>query len=231
MDKQIIIDGVDVSECKHYCAQLETKMPYGEYEIEQDKCYYSGIEIITDCKGDKGCIYKQLKRKEQECEVLKRELNHRADTESDITSLCDKLELQNGQLKAEKDRILKLAKENADANEYCLQELEKENAELKAENKKLKDLLTDRKRECERLKKQYNCYACDTCSGKEDYINMKRHCENAIKSVHKYRTALEDIKQIAGPEYVKPLSDKDCIECDRKFNEILAKINEVIGAE
>ena len=45
------------------------------------------------------------------------------------------------------------------------------------------------------LRQQYNCYACDTCNGKEDYRNMKRHCENAIKTVHKYRSALEKIQK------------------------------------
>ena len=51
-----IIDGVDVSGCEQYRAEIETKMPYGEYEIQKDKCHYSGIEIIQDCKGNKGCI-------------------------------------------------------------------------------------------------------------------------------------------------------------------------------
>lgn len=62
MDKVILIDGVDVSECEHYRAEIETKMPYGEYEIQKDKCYYSSIEVIQKCKGNKGCIYKQLQR-------------------------------------------------------------------------------------------------------------------------------------------------------------------------
>ena len=61
MDK-VIIDKVDVSGCEHYRAEIETKMPYGEYEIQKDKCHYSGIEIIQNCKGNKGCIYKQLQQ-------------------------------------------------------------------------------------------------------------------------------------------------------------------------
>ena len=51
------------------------------------------------------------------------------------------------------------------------------------------------------LRQQYNCYACDTCNGKEDYRNMKRHCENAIKTVHKYRSALEEIKKTVTNPY------------------------------
>lgn len=41
-------------------------------------------------------------------------------------------------LERQYEDVLKLAKENADSNEYCLQELEQENERLKEENKKLK---------------------------------------------------------------------------------------------
>ena len=69
MDK-VIIDKIDVSGCEHYRAEIETKMPYGKYEILKDKCHYSGIEIIQNCKGNKGCIYKQLQRLKEENEQL-----------------------------------------------------------------------------------------------------------------------------------------------------------------
>lgn len=55
--------------------------------------------------------------------------------------------------------------------------------------------------ECEKLKKQYNCYACGTCNGKEDYKNMQRHCEKAIAQNHKYIQALEEISEIANADY------------------------------
>ena len=50
------------------------------------------------------------------------------------------------------------------------------------------------KQECEKLKKQYNCYACDTCNGKEDYIQLKKHCENAIKALHNKQAELNQLK-------------------------------------
>ena len=61
-DKQIIIDGVDVSECKHFdfChkeCKAEYYIRYGYEIVEYDSC----IE-------NKNCYYKQLKRKEQECQ-------------------------------------------------------------------------------------------------------------------------------------------------------------------
>ena len=54
--------------------------------------------------------------------------------------------------------------------------------------------LKRKEQECEELKKQYNCYACDTCKGKEDYINLKRHCENAIKALHNKQAEFDQLK-------------------------------------
>lgn len=91
------------------------------------------------------------------------------------------------------------------------------------------------KEENKQLKKQYNCYACDSCSGKEDYINMKRHTENAIKTVHKYSQALQEIREIIndcknGKCFTCKYNKEDAENCvDNKNNEIIAKINEVIG--
>lgn len=107
-------------------------------------------------------------------------------------------------LKAENERIKRdFLKQN-----QWLQDQKKEIDELKTEN--------------ERLKKQYNCYACDSCGGKEDYINMKRHTGNAIKTVHKYSQALQEIRDIANEGSKSFFADEDC-------DKILAKINEVIG--
>ena len=60
-DKQIIIDGVDVSGCSYYQHNMctATKDDYGDCSL---------------CCQDydmNDCYYKQLKRKEQECEELK----------------------------------------------------------------------------------------------------------------------------------------------------------------
>lgn len=62
MDKQIIIDGVQVQDCVFFCTDIQE-------EIICEKNLY------PTCGGCKGidCYYKQLKRKEQECERLKDE--------------------------------------------------------------------------------------------------------------------------------------------------------------
>lgn len=62
------------------------------------------------------------------------------------------------------------------------------------EIEKLKEQLRVKEQECERLRKQYNCNACGTCNGKEDYKNMQRHCEKAIAQNHKYKQELNPFK-------------------------------------
>ena len=64
-DKQIIIDGVDVRGCKNfYCGICE----------EENKIPRTINHFTADCRMYPNCNYKQLKRKEQECEELKKTL-------------------------------------------------------------------------------------------------------------------------------------------------------------
>ena len=72
-DKQIIIDGVDVSECEYYNKDDKTcREVNGNYDTdicEFDKCENSN------------CYFKQLKRKEQEC-------NKYEQTLTEIKEIC-----------------------------------------------------------------------------------------------------------------------------------------------
>ena len=64
-DKPIIIDGVDVSECKYFdCNSKECK---AEYYVRY------GYEIVEydSCRENPNCYYKQLKRKKQKLENIK----------------------------------------------------------------------------------------------------------------------------------------------------------------
>lgn len=78
-DKQIIIDGVDVSGCEHY-----EDLNCFAY---RDSCGYP-----LDCKDNPNCYYKQLKRKEQECEELKKIIQrHDNDNNALLKEVEDKL--------------------------------------------------------------------------------------------------------------------------------------------
>ena len=60
-DKQIIIDGVDVSECENL---MQGIVLFGCME-DRKTC---------SCMNNPNCLYKQLKRKEQECNKYKQTL-------------------------------------------------------------------------------------------------------------------------------------------------------------
>ena len=71
-DKQIKIDGVDVSGCDFLSKEDDYCSYSGEYRAYKGQCGCSDEEM---CKDHPNCFYKkalkQLKRKEQECEELK----------------------------------------------------------------------------------------------------------------------------------------------------------------
>ena len=83
-NEQIIIDGVDVTQCGYLC------------------CGKVCSWFDDDCKGYDVCYYKQLKRKEQECEELKEKLEKAGSN----------LFLTNQALNEYKKEIIKLKKEN-----------------------------------------------------------------------------------------------------------------------
>ena len=62
-NKEIYIDGVDVSGCEYYCER------YCKQVVAEDGCY------VFLCAEDENCHYKKWQRKEQECEELKEILN------------------------------------------------------------------------------------------------------------------------------------------------------------
>ena len=76
-DKQIIIDGIDVSGCINYRPDVETtQINYtNACSIGIWQRWYSNLEpnciMSCSCKYNPNCYYKQLKAKEQECEELK----------------------------------------------------------------------------------------------------------------------------------------------------------------
>lgn len=66
--EQIIIDGVDIIDCDYF---------YVEQETDQVKCdNYSGY-----CRQHKNCPFKQLIRKTQECEELKKQLMQKSEVD------------------------------------------------------------------------------------------------------------------------------------------------------
>ncbi|MBR1625574.1 MAG: hypothetical protein IJ681_00350 [Bacteroidales bacterium] len=98
-----IIDGVNVAGCIYY---------------QDGKLADCGMFHLGDfkCEGQI-CLYKQLQKSKQEIETYQQ-------SEQEAKEIIAELKHKNKELKSEKEKILKLAKEGADANEFCLQELE-----------------------------------------------------------------------------------------------------------
>ena len=76
-NKQIIIDGVDVSGCTYIIPphkQCPNKLMHYAKETSCIACKEHNTKR-NFCKNNPNCYYKQYKRKEQECEELKKILN------------------------------------------------------------------------------------------------------------------------------------------------------------
>ena len=174
-DKQIIIDGVDVSGCPHY---IHKDGSCSSQDCECIKCVHNA------------CFYKDYKTKEQECKELQNkflELNCKAYSNS----------LELGQLKAEKDGLKTMLKDLSYENQkFCYQieeqtkqlepfkdeyfkgldnvviaKLAKKSIRITAENSKLEQTLIEIKeiaepyrmtikKICGNCKKYDDCHAC-----------------------------------------------------------------------
>ena len=89
-DKQMIIDSVDVSECDFLIISNDKQLCHC---IKSD--LFGGIEFVENakngnCKDNPNCYYKQLKRKEQECEELKRLISKQKNAKIQLSKLKDK---------------------------------------------------------------------------------------------------------------------------------------------
>lgn len=102
MTDKTIIHGVDVSGCEFFFRDNIN----GIFTQELCACMeeHTGTDSYkTQCLDNPNCYFKQSARKDERIRELEEKLSD----------------------------AIKLAKQNADSNEYCLQELEKENEDLK----------------------------------------------------------------------------------------------------
>lgn len=113
----------------------------------------------------------------------------------------------------------------------------KQHERLKEENENLKQQLEIDKNQInyfieknEKLKTQYNCYACSGCKGKEDYINLEKHHKGLRKQFDKYHNALQDIKTLVTTDYIQNkrqlVQNYDCL--DNFMQKIEEKCSEII---
>lgn len=121
-DKQIIIDGVDVSGCASYMDNGEciSELVYSDY-----------------CKVCPNCTYKleqKLKAKEQECERWKSNFNGKVSAIKELLEQLDQLKAENDKLKEAFDGLFKVQYKLADNNKklrQCLTKIKEIAEELK----------------------------------------------------------------------------------------------------
>lgn len=90
-NKEIYIDCVDVSGCKNL---MQGIVPFGCME-DRKTC---------SCMNNPNCLYKQLKRKEQECEELKKIINEAKNSKLDLKRQNEELQKENERLREEREK-------------------------------------------------------------------------------------------------------------------------------
>lgn len=184
-DKQVIIGGVDVSECIFHSLTI---IGYAGYNY--CKCF----ECACECHND--CYYKQLKHKEQELMHFKKE-NERLSQ----TIIKDQAEIV--QKNIDETNIL-LIKENKD--------LQHQLDQLKAENEKLKDkayilfdeaiierdnFIEELKAECKELKEKVKELNQGWIDCDKERNLQEANSEFRQRVINRYKQTLIEIKEIA----------------------------------
>ena len=196
-DKQMIIDDVDVSKCNYF---NNTDKSYCE-----ECCSEFGCAI---CNDRPNCYYKQLARKEEECEELKEDREHWKSNFNGKVSAIEELLKQLDQLKAENEELKTMLKDLSYENQkFCYQieeqtkqlepfkdeyfkgldnvviaELAKKSIRITAENSKLEQTLTEIKKITKNMNNEcfYSDFDCKDC-------DMKNGCtyQGEIKILQK----------------------------------------------
>ena len=187
--EKIIIDGTDVSECKHFkigtclADYLLTDMNFSE----------------AKCELCKNCYYKQLKRKEQECEELKKECERLKNELSTYgaTGIC----------------------------ETCTEKSVLKCDQLEKENEKLKKKLQAQRNFTAQEQRKIYCVAYDkTCETGNECKQKKCVFKDSLK----YKQTLTEIKEIVGIGLVDGLQPEEYSGFLKTLQaQILQKISEV----
>lgn len=112
-DKQITIDSVDVSECEHVFAR--TSLFKEKNFVECTAFFLENEDSRCNCSDNPNCYYKQLKRKEQECEELKIYIESNEQQVKEVETLV----MDNDRLINELDQLKQTLTEIKEVAEIC----------------------------------------------------------------------------------------------------------------
>lgn len=110
MTEKIIIDGVDIAECEHYCEKINTGSGVIQNPLKQGFCLHNitGLQnadiyfrmlTFPKCREQSNCYYKQLKRLEQDSKQLTQWLDEARRNADFWCDKCTSLEQENKELK------------------------------------------------------------------------------------------------------------------------------------
>lgn len=163
-DKEIIINGVDVAGCEAY-------MP----KLGKGDCIALANNSASTCKGSPNCYYKQLQRKEQECEKWK--------------SYYD-LYRQNQETIKNIHRVVNShPRYGVELTETGVIDKDERLSSLKL-HEQIQLIFDETLQECEELKVQLNDMAC-----MDNSISLCYPRQELKKEIYRYKQALEEIKR------------------------------------
>ena len=169
-DKQIMIDGVNVSGCEFYWR-------------EKELC--NNGNLTSYCQENKDCLYKKYKRKEQECEELKKQLERKEENYQKLLSKSNKyihnLVDENVQdisnLARQLDQLKKELEKEKALKETYLTCYKAKHEDINGELFKLKQTLTEIREVAKQMNNEcfYDDFECKDC-------DMKNGCTYFNKS-------------------------------------------------
>ena len=145
-DKKIVVDGIDISECEHAC--INTSLFKEKTLVQCSAFFLENEDSCCDCSDNPSCYYKQLKRKEQECEELKKANDEKNEllaklgcpttATAKMKAHClqeqlDQLKAENEQLKSVRDSWMSKCEQETKIREFCQNGLNQLKEELEAE--------------------------------------------------------------------------------------------------
>lgn len=182
----------DVTLCKFY---------------DNEICYNEECPVKY-CDGYQ-CIYKEINLLREHCKFIDETNKILNDAKESLLKENEELRKLN---KANADNYVRWRDKKEEETEKY-QELKDfaDSLEFKGINKQLQQLKVDN----EKLKKQYNCYACGNCNGKEDYINLEKHHNGLRKQYDKYSHCLDEIEEYiySDCEYNDGCDRNICMKC------------------
>lgn len=157
-DKEVIIDDINVAGCEYHSSTPTSEL-----------CYMKG----NKCKHNPNCYYKQLQRKEQECEKLKIQLMHK-----DEVNMFFNTPIEGW---------------SNDPCEIC--QYKQEYKHLQAENEKLKNNLAIANSNHEAAEKENDSYmrALEEIKGLSQSINDDFESDDIEQQLHYVKEIAEQI--------------------------------------